>query len=137
MWWGFSYTQNKEQYSMSNLLKMNLALSNRTLKKRVQAALVNLAQQQKDATDQHGAFARIILTEITREWHDFILAVAANQDIQNALVLSDDRSFVVTTLVEDAQIVAVVEATYWETSKKYAPQTNNEGEEETEGGDPA
>lgn len=121
---------------MSNLLKMNLALSNPTLKQRVQAALVNLAQQQKDATDQHGAFARIILAEITREWHDFILAVAANQDIQNTLVLSDDRSFVVTTLVEDEQIVTVVEATYWEVSKKYAPN-QNDGEETAEGGDPA
>lgn len=115
---------------MSNLLKMHLATQSRHLKQRVQAALVNLAQQQKNADNHHGLFARIVLSDITKEWPEFILATSADPTIQEALVLGDDNAFVVTTLVKDEHIIEVVEATYWETADKYAPQPDNDGQEE-------
>lgn len=113
---------------MSNLLKMNLAIESDTLKKRVHAAVVQTAHQQKNRPDARGGFARIVLADLKSQYPDFILEVAANTDVQAALALSDENQYVVATNVTDEQIVQIVNGIWATAASKYAPPTPGDGE---------
>lgn len=112
---------------MSNLLKMGLAMDSPTLKARVQSAVIQVAHQQQITEGSTGAFANLVLADVTRKYPDFMLDVAANPSIQEALVLTDDHAGVVSTLVSDDDILYVVNGTFPKVAAKITPQP--EGEE--------
>lgn len=109
---------------MSNLLKLSLALESDTLKKRVQAAVIQTAQQQKNADGGMGNFAQLVLSDMQRHWPDFILEVAASPEVQTQLAVSDNNQTVVATNVPDDDILFIVNSTFSVAARKYVPQPN-------------
>ena len=108
---------------MSNLLKMSLALEDDQLNKRVHAAAILRAQQVKTRTDAQGAFANLILSNVQRTWDDFIIRVASDDNVQDAIALSPDNSAIYATNVTDDQIKSLVASELTQVATKYAPQT--------------
>lgn len=106
---------------MSDLLKSNLALENPHLKQRVHAAVIQVSHQQKDAEGPTGAFANLVLANLTRQWEDFILDVATNPSVIDVLVLADDHNTVTSVQVGDQDILYIVNGTFTTAANKYAP----------------
>lgn len=106
---------------MSNLLKMSLALEDDILNKRVQAASILRAQQVQSKTDAEGAFAKLILSDATRRWQDFIIAVASDAAVQDDIALSPDNSGIYATNVTDDKIKSVVASALAQTAKRITP----------------
>jgi len=99
------------------------------LKARTESAVIQVAHQQQHTDGSVGAFARLILSDITqtaRRWPDFMLDIAANPSIQEALVLNDDHTGVVSTLVGDDDILYVVNGTFPKVAQKIMPQPEGE-----------
>lgn len=109
---------------MNNLLKNSLLQTNPHLNARVHAAVVTVAQQQSDADGQTGAFAQLVLRDLNRNWPDFILNAAADQHIQAAAVIIEDATGIVTTNVNDEQILNVINGIWSAVANKYAPTDN-------------
>jgi len=107
---------------MSNLLKNSLLQNSPHLNRRVHAGVVTVAQQQRNTDGASGAYAALVLKDLNREWPDFILHAAADQNIQNASVINEDSTAIVTTEVEDEQILNVVNGVWNLAAQKYAPQ---------------
>jgi hypothetical protein len=112
---------------MSNLLKMSLALENEYLQRRVHAAAILRAQQVQNRDDAQGTFARMILADVAKRWDVFMLAVTANNEIQEALTLAPDNSNVYATDVTDDQIRDIIASALAQNASKYAPQPEGEG----------
>lgn len=113
---------------MSNLLKMSLLQSSEHLNKRVHSAVIQVAQQQKHDDGVNGAFANLVLSDLNRQWTDFILNAAADEHIQAACVINETGTSIVTTEVNDEQILNVINGTFSTAANKYTPQS--EGGEE-------
>lgn len=118
---------------MSELLKTTLALNSYYLKKRVHAAVIHVAHEQRTADGSAGLFARMVLADVTKQYDDFILDVATNPAVIDVLVLADDHNSVTSTLVTDTDIIFIVNGTFSGAAAKYAP-TPADG---VEGGDTA
>jgi hypothetical protein len=107
---------------MSNLLKNSLLQNNPHLNARVHAGVITVAQQQSGAEGASGAFANLVLRDLNRSWPDFILHAAADVHIQAASVINEDSTAIVTTEVNDDQILNVVNGVWALAAQKYAPQ---------------
>lgn len=107
---------------MSNLLKNSLLQKSPHLNRRVHAAVITVAQQQRNADGPSGAFANLVLAELGRSWDDFILQAAADEHIQAASVINEDATAIVTTQVNDEQILAVVNGIWQHVANKIMPQ---------------
>lgn len=118
---------------MSELLKMSLALENDQLQRRVQAAVIAQSQRMLNDKAERGIFARMVLADMRVEWDDFLVLVAADSDIQDAIAVSDDNSFIVASNVTDQAITDIINRTYMTISKKYA--ATQAPEEESGGAD--
>lgn len=115
---------------MSNLLKMSYALEDDHLNKRVHAAVILRAQTLKTQDTEQGDFARLILDNPKRRWDDFVIRVAADPDVQEALALSPDNSGIYATNVTDVKINALVSSEMAQAAKRVTPR-----QPEPEGGD--
>lgn len=113
---------------MSNLMKMSLLQTNEHLNKRVHAAVIQIAQQQRDSQGSSGAFANLVLSNLNRSWPEFILGSSADQHIQAASVINENNTAIITTEVNDDQIRNVINGTWANAANKYTPQS--EGGEE-------
>jgi|SRR5690625_918651 len=107
---------------MSNLLKNSLLQANPHLSKRVHAGVIQVAGEQSGAEGAGGAFARLVQKDLSRSWPDFILNAAADVHIQAASVINEDATAIVTTEVNDEQILNVINSTWASAAEKYAPQ---------------
>lgn len=114
---------------MSNLLKNSLLQANPHLNRRVHAAVITVAQQQRNTDGPNGAFANLVLKDLDRAWPDFILHAAADQHVQAASVINEDSTAIVTTEVHDDTILAVVNGIWALAAAKYAPQQPEESED--------
>jgi hypothetical protein len=107
---------------MSNLLKMSLALEDDNLNKRVHAASILRAQQLKNRDDAQGDFARLILSNTSRRWEDFIIRVASDAEVQDAIALSPDNTGIYATNVTDKQIQDLVASELTHTARRITPR---------------
>lgn len=106
---------------MSNLLKASLLVSNPHLNRRVHSAVMQVASEQSNAEGAGGNFARLVYQDLDRPWSDFVLHAAADQHIQAASVINEDATAIVTTEVNDEQILNVVNGVWAMIAQKYAP----------------
>lgn len=111
---------------MSNLLKNSLLQSNSHLSRRVHAAVIQVAAEQSDAAGAGGNFSRLVYADLERSWPDFLLAVSADPHIQEAAVINEDSTAVVTTNVTDELILNSINYMWASVSEKYAPDTTPE-----------
>lgn len=119
---------------MSNLLKNSLLQNNPHLNRRVHAAVIQVASEQTSAEGAGGNFAHLVYQDLARSWPDFILSVAADPHVQEASVLNEDNTAVVTSNVTDSQILNSINYMWAQVSEKYAPVEDPEdgGNEEGE-----
>jgi hypothetical protein len=117
---------------MSNLLKNSLLQTNTHLSRRVHAAVIQVAGEQSGAEGAGGVFARMVQNDLARSWPDFLLSVAADPSVQNASVINEDATAVITTNVTDDQILNSINYMWASVSKKYAPQPDTSHEEPAE-----
>ena len=111
---------------MSNLLTNSLLQANPHLNKRVHAAVIQVAGEQRNAEGASGNFAQLVYRDLSRSWPDFLLSVAANTHVQEAAVLNEDSTAVVTTNVTDEQILNSINGIWGYVAEKYAPDTTPE-----------
>lgn len=111
---------------MSNLLKNSLLQNNTHLNRRVHAAVIQVAGEQRNAEGASGNFSRLVYQDLSRSWPDFLLSVAADTHVQEAAVLNEDSTAVVTTNVADEQILSSINGAWGHVAEKYAPDTTPE-----------
>lgn len=114
---------------MSNLLKMSLLQHNDHLNKRVHSAMIQVAQQQTHADNPQGAFAKLVLSDLNRTWPDFILNAAADEHIQAASVINEAATGIVTTNVNDEQILNVINNMWAAVAEKYVSSNGTSQDE--------
>lgn len=108
---------------MSALLKMHMALEDDQLGKRVHAAAILRAQQVNTRTDAQGDFARLILSNVQRRYPEFIIRVASDSKVQDAIALAPDNASIYATNVTDDQIKTLVASELTQAAPKYvAPE---------------
>jgi hypothetical protein len=107
---------------MSNLLKMSYALEDDHLNKRVHAAVILRAQQVQTHDNEQGDFAKLILSDPKRRWDDFIIRVASDNDVQDAIALAPDNSSIYATNVTDKQIQDLVASELTHAARRIMPQ---------------
>lgn len=106
---------------MSNLLKNSLLQNNTHLSRRVHAAVIQVAGEQRNAEGASGNFSQLVYSDLSRSWPDFLLSVAANTHVQEAAVLNEDSTAVVTSNVTDEQILNSINGIWAYVAEKYAP----------------
>jgi len=111
---------------MSNLLKNSLLQNNAHLNKRVHAGVIEVAQQQRESGGTSQALSELVLRDLNRSWPDFIMNAAADEHIQAASVINEDATAIVTTEVNDEQILNVINGVWAHAAQKYAPTSGGE-----------
>ena len=65
-------------------------------------------------------------SDLGRRWDDFIIRVAADSEVQDAISLAPDNSGIYATNVPDAKINSLVSSELAQAAKRITPRTGGE-----------
>lgn len=120
---------------MSELLRLFQTLNDGQLAQRIQGACVKYAHEldgQDDVDPLDAGFARLVLSNPFRMWHEQQLEAAANPAILANVVVQPGGETVDSTAVPDTDIEFVVQSTWHKVAAKHVTLPEPEPEPEPE-----